>query len=347
MRCAWIALVAILLAGPAAEAQQRPAAPPAAAPPAAARDAPGGRDHPMVGRYEGSRLTGYLEKAHEAFGIVIRPVLAADVRAENNQRRNARKAMEVAGRAIRIRYEGPAERSALEIVRNHQERLGAQGFETLFFCRGQQCGGNGADLFAAIAEHPMTPTGGHGLSSNWQSGVYLATRLARPEGDVFVTVYTVERAATPGTPMMPTTIVDIVETRPMERNRIVFVDASAMRRAIEQTGRVALYGITFDFDRAEIRPDSRSTLEEIARFLRENPSVALVVAGHTDSQGAFDYNLSLSQRRAAAVVQALTRDFGIPAPRLTPFGAGMAAPVAPNDTEEGRARNRRVELVRR
>jgi outer membrane protein OmpA-like peptidoglycan-associated protein len=341
MRRVLFVLAALILSSAAAQAQQRPPAAPAPARPAA------GQDHPMVGRYEGSRQAMRSEKAYEEFGIVIRPVLSADVRAENNRRRNARNSLDVAGRAVRMRYEGPEGRSPLEIVRNYQERLAAQGFETLFFCRGEQCGGTGSDLFAAVADHPMTPTGGHGLPSNWQSGVYLAARLTRPEGNVFVTVYAVERAATGGAQALPLTLIDVVEARPMERDRIVFVDASAMRRAIDQTGRVALYGIQFDFDRADIRAESRPTLQEIATFLRDNPSISVVVAGHTDNQGAFDYNVSLSQRRAAAVVQALTRDFGVAAQRLTPFGAGMASPIAPNDTDEGRQRNRRVELVRR
>ncbi|MCB1508545.1 MAG: OmpA family protein, partial [Hyphomicrobiaceae bacterium] len=73
----------------------------------------------------------------------------------------------------------------------------------------------------------------------------------------------------------------------------------------------------------------------------------VLIVGHTDGRGAFDYNLSLSQRRAQSVVDAVVRGFGIPASRMTPAGAGMVAPVASNRTEEGRARNRRVEIVER
>ncbi len=130
----------------------------------------------------------------------------------------------------------------------------------------------------------------------------------------------------------------------MERDRVTFVSADEMARAIATTGRVALYGILFDTDRADPRPDLRPTLEEIARFLRAHPSLSVIVVGHTDNQGAFDYNVDLSRRRAAAIVALLTREFGIPAARLTPFGAGMAAPVAANDTAGGRAQNRRWRL---
>ena len=71
----------------------------------------------------------------------------------------------------------------------------------------------------------------------------------------------------------------------------------------------------------------------------------MLIVGHTDGQGGFDYNLSLSQRRAQAVADALASGFGIAAVRITPAGAGMVAPVATNRTEDGRAKNRRVEIV--
>jgi outer membrane protein OmpA-like peptidoglycan-associated protein len=75
------------------------------------------------------------------------------------------------------------------------------------------------------------------------------------------------------------------------------------------------------------------------------PELRLNIVGHTDNKGSADYNLSLSQRRAAAVVASLVSQYGIDAGRLTSEGAGMTRPLAPNDTDEGRAKNRRVELV--
>jgi outer membrane protein OmpA-like peptidoglycan-associated protein len=165
--------------------------------------------------------------------------------------------------------------------------------------------------------------------------------LSRREGDVHVALL----AITAG--QREQVLIDMVEARPMQGRRISFVDASAMQRAVEQTGRVALYGIQFGFDSAEILPASRPTLEEIGRFLGANPAMAGLVAGHTDGPGAFDYNVQLAARGAQAVVAALTRDFSVPAARLTGFGVGMAAPLASNDNEAGRAQDRRVEIVKR
>jgi outer membrane protein OmpA-like peptidoglycan-associated protein len=122
---------------------------------------------------------------------------------------------------------------------------------------------------------------------------------------------------------------------------------AALARGLEQSGSVRIYGILFDVDKAEIRPESKPTLAAIAELLRAQPGLSIFVVGHTDSTGALDHNVKLSAARARAVAAALGRDFGIAAGRLDAHGAGPLAPVAPNTTEEGRQLNRRVELVAR
>ncbi|MBV9489754.1 MAG: OmpA family protein, partial [Verrucomicrobia bacterium] len=108
----------------------------------------------------------------------------------------------------------------------------------------------------------------------------------------------------------------------------------------------ALYGIYFDTNRTDIKPESRPTLEQIADLLKRQPDLKLLVVGHTDNVGDFESNRDLSQRRAASVVNALVTGFGIAPDRLVPFGVSYASPVASNGTAEGRSQNRRVELVR-
>ncbi len=110
-------------------------------------------------------------------------------------------------------------------------------------------------------------------------------------------------------------------------------------------GSVPIYGIHFDTGKSDLKPESEPTLSEMAKLLKENPLVAVFITGQTDTVGDPASNLKLSQARARAVVDALVQKHGIAVSRLTPFGAGPYAPVASNKTEEGRARNRRVELV--
>ena len=139
-------------------------------------------------------------------------------------------------------------------------------------------------------------------------------------------------------------VVDIIEAKDREK-KMVTVDAGEMAKAIDTTGRVALYGIYFDFNKADVKPESDATLQQIAALMKENTALQLLVVGHTDNVGSFSFNMDLSQRRAAAVVAALTTRFSVGKDRLTPVGVSFASPVAPNKTDDGRAKNRRVELV--
>lgn len=136
----------------------------------------------------------------------------------------------------------------------------------------------------------------------------------------------------------------IVQREAMKQD--VQASAEVFKNDIRTTGHAAVYGITFDTDSATIKPESAQALAEIGKLLQGDPSLKVFVVGHTDCIGSVDHNLKLSQDRAQAVMQALIKDHGIAAARLRAFGCGPYAPVASNDAEEGRAKNRRVELVK-
>ncbi|WP_246733335.1 OmpA family protein [Methylobacterium sp. BTF04] len=124
------------------------------------------------------------------------------------------------------------------------------------------------------------------------------------------------------------------------------VDAEAMAKSIGATGKVALSGILFDTAKTDVKPDSAPTLQEIAGLMKANPKLAVIAVGHTDNQGAYEHNVDLSRRRADAVIKTLAASYGVDAKRLKAAGIGMVAPNASNDDEAGRAKNRRVELVK-
>ncbi len=127
--------------------------------------------------------------------------------------------------------------------------------------------------------------------------------------------------------------------------RITTVSSAEISSAIASQGRVSLYGIYFDFDKAEIKSESEPQLAEMAKFLKSAPDVRVFVLGHTDNKGKLEYNLTLSQRRAEAVAKALTSRHGVDQKRISARGLGSLAPVATNRTDDGQAKNRRVELV--
>lgn len=120
-----------------------------------------------------------------------------------------------------------------------------------------------------------------------------------------------------------------------------------LERALREERRAVVYDLFFDFNSERIRAESEPTLREIAEVLRRNPDWKLAVEGHTDAIASDQYNLDLSARRAASVKAALGSRFGIAGARLTTAGLGESSPRDRNETLEGRARNRRVELVRR
>jgi outer membrane protein OmpA-like peptidoglycan-associated protein len=136
---------------------------------------------------------------------------------------------------------------------------------------------------------------------------------------------------------------NIVEKQAMAQD--VTLDAAAMASALNTAGSVAIYGIYFDTAKWELKPESEPALLQISKLLQQQPALKVFIVGHTDMVGDVAANLKLSQQRADSVVAALVKKYGIAAGRLTAFGNGSYAPIASNKTEEGRARNRRVELV--
>ncbi len=136
---------------------------------------------------------------------------------------------------------------------------------------------------------------------------------------------------------------NIVEKEGMRQD--VIADADAWMKDIGNTGHAAVYGIYFDFNKSDVKPESEPALQEISKLLSGNATVKVFIIGHTDNVGGVDFNMKLSQARAEAVVKVLTTKYKINPQRLKAYGVGQLAPVAPNKTEDGRAKNRRVELV--
>ncbi len=117
----------------------------------------------------------------------------------------------------------------------------------------------------------------------------------------------------------------------------------SLGKQLDAAGKIDLYGIHFDTDKATLRPESTTVLEQVLALLQERTDLQVVIAGHTDAEGDDAHNLALSQRRAKAVVDWLT-GHGITATRMRAEGHGESTPIASNATQEGRALNRRVEI---
>lgn len=284
----------------------------------------GGGDHPLLPRYEGSRV---LRRDFDEFtDYTLRT---------GKSKATGSKTLE--GRVTRLTYEGPADRAVLEVFRNYEQQLRADGFTILFSCAREQCG----DIRKEIESGPR-------YMLLWGGGDhrYLAARRAGAQGEVHVAVWVTRNSgggAARGRPMVQA---DVIESGAME-TRMALVDADALGRDIAQDGRAVLHGIHFDVDRDTLRPDAAPQIAEIARLLQGDPALRVRVVGHTDAQGRAAHNADLSRRRAQRIVDVLVREHGIARSRLAPEGRGAGEPVADNATEAGRAQNRRVEIIRR
>jgi OOP family OmpA-OmpF porin len=136
----------------------------------------------------------------------------------------------------------------------------------------------------------------------------------------------------------------IVEKKAMEQH--IEADAAALGNDIKAKGHVAVYGVLFDTGKSVIKLESAAAMGEIAKLLKADPGLKVYVVGHTDNVGTVESNIKLSQDRAEAVLQSLTGEHGIAPARLKAHGCGPFAPVESNDSEDGRAKNRRVEIVK-
>lgn len=329
------------------------------------KDIKGAADNPLLPRYEGSFIVSYAQQKFTDFNLPLSPLEAnGKLDSSNNNVFAPKTSKDLEGQLTRLVYVEPEDRSPLEVLRNYQDALTAAGGEVLWQCKDEDCGGSavrsssGGGGDTSLTMHFFTEkdlkdeafsNGACAATSRITDQRYFSGRLPGAGGDTFLAVqtYTIPDGAPYCDALTNRTIAIVHILEPKARDRkMVVVKAEEMAKDINASGHVALYGILFDTDKATLKPDSEPTLSEIAKLLSDNPDLKVVIVGHTDNVGAFDYNIDLSKKRAAAVVGALTKRFQAPADRMKSAGVGMVAPVAANASEDGRAKNRRVEVVR-
>jgi len=309
--------------------------------PAMAADLPGSQDPPLMKRYTGSEIIGYRAPKFDEYLMPLSPP-------KELHPPSYEKSQKVDGLLSRYTYLAPEGRTPVEVFRNYQQEFKRLDLLTLYEKGAGQRGWFGPTLSQASDEDGLSQI----LEYNEAQERVLTGKSKDPQPTwyfVFVTAYKdgvipnrLEAAVT-----KDRTLVHLVVVAPEKmESRMEFVSAADMAASLKDTGKVALYGIQFDTDKDTLRADSKATLDEIGRLLSSDPQLKLRIVGHTDNQGAADYNLDLSRRRAATVLRALTGQYSVASARLDSFGCGLYAPIASNATDEGRAKNRRVELVK-
>ena len=247
------------------------------------RDVAGAKDYPGIGRFGGSVITGYQVKDFDAArmqGAAFKDGQPADAR-------------RLEGRITRIAYRTNPGPSILEVSRNFETQLAKAGFETLLACDVDACGG--IPFSEAIDALPIPQMWVDGFNYRYFAGrkvdggreTYASVIVSENNREIYAQLVVAELGA--------------IENK--------MVDAAAMAKGLGEAGHIALYGIYFDTDKAVVKPESRPTLEQIAKLLAGQPQLSVFIVGHTDNQGAYDYNLDLSRRRAEAVAAELVKNY--------------------------------------
>lgn len=276
-------------------------------------------EHPLLSAYPGSTLGKHEALEYTEYQRIV------------GMREDASQTEQLAGKLTRLSYRNPPGRSTLEIAANYRQALAGAGLRVDYECVGREaCASSGIGWRKIPSWNAI-----NGMNLGAVADVRYFTGRLDHEGRVaYVSV-----AVNPSVHH-----VHILEVQAMQQGLVV-ADAAALASALDRDGRVVVDGIYFDTDSARLQPASDAALEQVAKLLGERPALKLHVVGHTDSQGSFAHNRTLSAERAASVVAALVGRFGIAAARLSAHGVGPLAPAAGNASESGRARNRRVEIV--
>lgn len=301
-------------------------------------DVAGGKDYPVLSRYAGSWLVATETKEFDEAAFPSGP--------------NAGDLSRLEGRLTRLYYVAPAGRSVLEVQRNYEQALekagavrrdscampvyGARNFRFFEGRRGQQMA---IGRFEGWGAQTMVDQWIDHNSVRWWYGT-----LNVQGATLHVLVMSAKQGLVALADKHVSTLVQIVQPQAMETGKVT-VDASALAQGLQADGKMALYGIYFDSDKTELKPESKLQLDEMAKMLQGNSALRVFIVGHTDNQGALEKNLACSRARAQAVVDALVRTHNVDAKRLGAAGVANYALVAGNGDEASREKNRRVEMV--
>lgn len=307
--------------------------------PALGADAAGCRDLGGLKRFEGSTIVLCEKKTFAEYTLPTAPVRSYDYKANKGVYDGK---LDLEGRLAQNVYSVPKGPSSAEVFRNYRQELAAKGFRSLFEAKQSEIG----DGLQRVMEAGL---GGQVFGYSQQEARYVSAVKEIDGVTTHLGIYVVEYADGYNPAVNPVkgqvyVRIDQVESGEL-KDQMITVSAADIERGLDQSGRIALYGLLFDFNKATLQPDSRPTLDEIAKFLKANPRQNVHVVGHTDNVGGVEFNQKLSLARAQAVASDLIKTYGVSSARTRPAGVGLLSPVASNAEEAGRAKNRRVELL--
>ncbi|MEE4198548.1 MAG: OmpA family protein [Bacteroidales bacterium] len=246
------------------------------------------------------------------------------------------------GKIRRQFCKAPEDVSAYEIIKNYEKAIQSKGGTIIHLSRSakiykdEETGKTIWFMRELFAKSRLNHSAYSYLQLPNYAQDYVVGKISTPENDIYISV-----AAAQIEKNVYYTVVTLL-AEPMEMNKVTL---NVLNEGIAQNGRVAIYDIYFDTGKSEVKDESTTALKSIADYLKNNSARKFLIVGHTDNTGDFDANIKLSSDRAEAVKQKLIADYNIPSEQLKTYGVGSTSPQMSNSTEDGKARNRRVELV--
>jgi len=296
-------------------------------------DIKGSKDYPLVSRFEGSIIEYYKETNWDTYKL---PVYKNNIKEPNYKN-----PIELEGKIIRIQYSVSSDNNPAYVMKNFEKAFKSKNYEILLE------GKPGAGIEEG-------PAGFNGDFYGSQKGLNLNKfRYAyEPTGDGSKAII-IAKTNSNGKAIYVVDVIggfsnttlitqDIIEVGEAETGKVT---AKNINKTITETGHIAIYDIHFDVGKSTLKSESVEALVNISKYLNAHQDKKYIIVGHTDNTGDFEANIKLSKERAEAIKNELVSKYLVKAEQLIAYGDGQTAPVATNTTEEGRAKNRRVEIV--
>lgn len=322
------------------------------------KDVQGSKDHPLIQRFTGSWLVGYQQIGFDATVVPSRFGLEG-----MNELINP---TTVEGQITRLLYLAPPGKRPYEVQKNYVTALKAAGYKESLACAGEEkCESTSYGLEGGMEEMTILDFG-----DAVRANAALKDILYRVDngGNIFgehgklqqMSVGTISAGGKTAHVLVSSdkhysgditvTYIQIVQPDDMPLGQVSVNLAGLQTKdkiasEISAQGKVAIYGVHFDTGKADIKAESKPQLAEMGKYLQENRDKKVFIVGHTDNQGSFAANMKLSLDRAKAVVAYLSKEYAIDGSRMLAQGIANLAPIGSNKADDGKAKNRRVELV--
>ncbi|MGE0088258.1 MAG: OmpA family protein [Bacteroidales bacterium] len=295
------------------------------------------KDYPLISRFEGSIIEFYKETKWGSYKLPLNEKGIIDW----NQ------PQVIEGKVIRIQYSVSKDNNSEYVMQNYKAAFKASGFTVLIAIATNELGFSDRPHSWKDKYYQTGLYGNDGLGNDkfglgigfpiWKNDhSFIAAKGNKDGKEIYAIIYTVVSDEY--------TLItqDIIEKQLVETGKVT---AENIAKGIQTDGHIAIYDILFETGKSDIKPESETEIKNVAEYMNTNPNKKFYIVGHTDNVGDFAANMTLSENRAKAVLNELTKKYAVKAEQLKSYGVSSLAPVATNKTEEGKAKNRRVDIV--